>query len=153
MPRTIEAVQPVQGGTYIDGDERDAYVDRPMKLLGVQREGSARYGPRWVVEAVMLDSGEKVLIALAANATRDTMFGQVRDDLAADGADAYAPVCLYRKSREGGNAFWTFRTATSNELEAAAEAEAIEAETGSDDPGERDDEAAEAAGKRGKDHK
>jgi hypothetical protein len=134
MPRQIEAVQPVQGGNYIDGDERDGYVDRPMKLLGIQRQGQSKFGPRWVIEAVMLDSAEKVLIALAANATRDVMFGQVRDDLDAD-------------------PFWTFRTATDDELETAAEALALVDETsepvGSDDPGELD-EAATAASKRGK---
>jgi hypothetical protein len=153
MSRTIESVKPVQGGTYIDGADREGYVDRPMKLIGVQREGAARYGPRWVIEAAMLDSGEKVLIALAANQTRDTMFGQVRDDLAADGADAYEPVCLYRQSREGGNPFWTLRSATDEEIEAAALSDLIDPAdvddepTGSDDPGENDEAASAAAGK------
>lgn len=151
MTRQIEAVKPVQGGNYIDGADRDGYVDRPMKIIGIQRQTQSKFGPRWVIEAAMLDSGEKVLIALAANATRDTMFGQVRDDLDADGADAYEPVCLYRQARESGNPFWSLRTATDAELEAAAEAEAIEAEpTGSDDPGERDEAATTAKGKRGK---
>jgi len=148
MPgRTIESVKPVQGGTYIDGPERDAYIDRPMKLIGVQHERQARFGPRWVLQAAMLDSGEKVLIALAGNATRDTMFGQVRDDLEADGADAYEPVVLYRQAREGGNPFWTLRSASDDEIAAAEAAEPLD-ETGSDDPGERDEAAAE--GKRGK---
>jgi hypothetical protein len=155
MSRSIESVKPVQGGTYIDGADREGYVDRPMKLIGVQRESAARFGPRWVIEAAMLDSGEKVLIALAANATRDTMFTQVRDDLAADGADAYDPVCLYRQDREGGNAFWTLRSATDDEIEAAAlsdlESPEDDEPTGSDDPGENDEAATEAVkGKRGK---
>jgi hypothetical protein len=152
VARAIESVKPVTEGTYIDGADREAYIDRPMKLLGVQHEREARFGPRWVLQAAMLDSGEVVLIALAGNATRDVMFGQVRDDLAADGADAYEPVCLYRQSREGGNAFWTLRSATEAELIAADDAELVSAveddETGSDDPGERDGEAAAAAGKR-----
>lgn len=138
MTRSIESVKPVQGGTYIDGADRDAYVDRPMKLIGVQHERAAKFGPRWVLEAAMLDSGEKVLISLASNVTRDTMFGQVRDDLEADGADAYEPVCLYRQSREGGNPFWTLRSATADEIAAADEAEPIGADEpiGSDEPSE-----------------
>ena len=156
MSRTIESVKPVTEGTYIDGADREGYIDRPMKLLGVQHERQARYGPRWVINAAMIDSGEVVLIALADNPTRTAMFAQVRDDIAADGADAYDPVCLIRQSREGGNAFWTLRSATDEEI-AQAEAgvladdedtEAEDDETGSDDPGERDEAATAAAGKR-----
>ena len=153
MPRAIESVKPDDGGRYIDGDERDGYVDRPMKLQGVNFESKARFGPRWLVKAVMLDTAELVKISLADNPTRTTMFQQVREDIEADGADAYEPVVLYREApKGGGNSFWTFRTATSDELEAAAEAEAIEAEpTGSDDPGELDEAATAAA--KGKGHK
>ncbi len=150
MTRSIESVKPVQGGTYIDGPDRDAYVDRPMKLIGVQRQAQAKFGPRWLLEAAMLDSGEKVLISLSANATRDTMFAQVRDELDADGADAYEPVCIYRQDRPGGNAFWTLRSATADEIEAAENAEPVtdDEPTGSDDPGERDE--APAKGKAAK---
>ncbi len=150
MTRSIESVKPVQGGTYIDGPDRDAYVDRPMKLIGVQRQAQTKFGPRWVLEAVMLDSGERVLISLSANATRDTMFAQVRDDLDADGADAYEPVCIYRQDRPGGNAFWTLRSATADEIEAAETASEIADEvepTGSDDPGEQDEKAKGKAAK------
>jgi hypothetical protein len=125
MPRAIESVRPDNSGRYIDGDERDGYADRAMKLLSVNHERQARYGPRWVVQAVMIDSGEKVAISLADNATRSTMFGQVREDLEADGSDAYEPVCLYRQSREGGNAFWTFRSATPDEIATAETSEAL----------------------------
>jgi hypothetical protein len=159
MSRSIESVKPVQGGTYIDGADREGYVDRPMRLLGVQHEAQARFGPRWVVEAAMLDSGEKVLIALAGNQTRDTMFGQVREALDADGADAFEPMCLYLQDRPGGNAFWSLRSATDDEVEAAAladldgdEGDEPDEATGSDDPGELDEAATAAAGKgkRGK---
>jgi hypothetical protein len=160
MSRSIESVKPVQGGTYIDGADREGYVDRPMRLLGVQHEAQARFGPRWVVEAAMLDSGEKVLIALAGNQTRDTMFGQVREALDADGADAFEPMCLYLQDRPGGNSFWSLRSATDAEVEAAAladltdpadEGDEPDEPTGSDDPGENDEAATEAVkGKRGK---
>ena len=153
MARSIESVKPVTEGTYIDGADREGYIDRPMKLIGVQHEKAARYGPRWVVNAAMLDSGEKVLIALAGNPTRDTMFAQVRDDLDADGADAYDPVCLYRQDRPGGNPFWTLRSATDEEIaqaEAGVLADDEADDLGSDDPGERDEAATAAAGKRGK---
>lgn len=122
MPRTIESVRPENVGRYIDGDERDQYVDRPLKLIGVQHEPSARFGPRYLISAAVIDSGEKVAISLAENPTRRSMFDQVRADLEADGADAYEPVCLYRQSPDkGGNAFWTFRSATPDEIAKALE--------------------------------
>ena len=123
MARSIESAQPSLGSHFLDGDEREPYIDRPLRLVGVRHEPRARFGPRWVVDAVVLDTGELVSIALADNATRTTMFGTIRDDLSADGADAYAPVVLYRASREGGNSFWTFRSATDADYARFAEPE------------------------------
>jgi hypothetical protein len=119
VPRKFESVTPENQGTYIDGADREAYTERPMKLVGIRYEPTARFGPRHVITAAMLDSGELVAIALAANPTRLAMFARVQSDLDADGAEAYEPVCLIHASRSGGNAFWTFRTATDDELAAA----------------------------------
>jgi len=110
-------------GRYIDGDERVDYIDRPMRLQAAKFQPKALYGARWVIEAVMLDDGELVAIALADNPTRQARFAEVGASLAADGHDAYEPVCLYKQDQTGGgNPFWTFRSATEAEIEAAAEA-------------------------------
>lgn len=126
MPRKFEAVLPT-GARYVDGDDRAELADRPLKLQRARFEPKARYGPRWVIEALLLDSGEIIALGFADNPTRQGMFGQVAADLDADGADAYEPVVLYQ-SQTGQNPFWTFRSATDAEV---AEAEA--GQTGSDD--------------------
>lgn len=132
MGKAIESQRPDISGRYIDGDERDAYVDRPMKLTGVNFEPRGKFGPRWIVGAAMLDSGELVAISLADNPTRQTWFSAVREDLQNDGADAYDPIVLFRQAPAGGgNSFWTFRTATTEEVETAEASEVL-----GDDAGE-----------------
>ena len=151
MPRRFEDNAPA-AGRFVDGDERDDYTDRPMKLQTARFEPKATYGPRWVITAAMLDTGELVAIALADNATRTQRFSEVQADLAADGADAYEPVCLFRQGRvDGGNPFWTFRTATADEIAEAAET--LAAGPADDDGDEGDEGAASVAAdnkKRGK---
>ena len=149
MGKSFESTLPsADGGRYIDGDEREEYVDRAMKLLDARFEPKATFGPRWVIQAAMMDSGERVAIALAQDkkGVRDSIFAQVQADIETQGSDAFEPVCLYMAKPEGNaNGYWTFRSATAEEIAQALAAEPV----GSDDPGELD-EAATAAAKRGR---
>ena len=114
-------------GRYIDGDERVDYIDRPMRLQAAKFQPKALYGARWVIEAVMLDDGELVAIALADNPTRQARFSEVGASLAADGRDAYEPVCLYKQEQTGGgNPFWTFRSANEAEIISASEVHEVD---------------------------
>jgi hypothetical protein len=134
-------------GRYIDGDERSDYIDRPMRMQSARFQPKALYGPRWVIEAVMLDDGELVAIALADNPTRQARFGEVAASLAADGHDAYEPVCLFKQDQPGGgNPFWTFRSATDAELELAADLRESGGQV-DDDNGEPDEPEAAPKGK------
>lgn len=128
----FESVLPT-GARYVDGDERDEYVDRAAKITAVHHEPKAKFGPRWVIDAAMLDSGEIVAFTFAANPTRDTMFSNLAAGLDADGADAWEPVCLYMAEREGGHPYWTFRSATADEIAEAEAAEPITEAPGTDE--------------------
>lgn len=145
MPQKFESTQP-SAGRFVDGDERAEYTGRAMKLLDVQHQPSAKFGPRWVITAVMLDTGELIALAIADNATRTAMFGQVRAAIDADGADAYDPVCLLLQDRvDGGHPYWTFVSATDEQIAEAAEI--AETDAGDDDPeagGVPDDNPADA---------
>lgn len=121
MPRSIDSVKPT-GARFVDGDERLDLIDRPLRIVQVTHEPQARYGPRWVVTVAVLDTGEMVGIGLATNSTRDTFMAALREGLDADGADAWAPVVLYKDTSRGRNPYWTFRTATAEEI-AQAEAD------------------------------
>lgn len=118
--RSFEDLLPT-GARYVDGDERKEYTDRPLKFTAVHHEPKAQFGPRWVTDCAMLDTGELIALSFAANATRDTMFSNLAAGLEADGSDAWAPACLYMAERAGGHPFWTFRSATPEEIAQAAE--------------------------------
>lgn len=118
------------GARYVDGDERDPYMGRAMVLHRVINEPNARYGPRWVCEAAMLDSGEIIALGLAANPYRDAQLGAARAALIA--GDDIDPVVLYRDAAhpgKNGTLPWAFRSATDAEIEAAGVLAAAE-----DDP-------------------
>ena len=110
----IESMAP-SGAPYVDGDEREGYMGRAMLITHVTHEPNARFGPRWVVEVAMLDSGEAIALGLASNAYRDRQLGAVAS-LLADGGDV-DPVVLYRD--EAHNNSWAFRSAEDAEIEAA----------------------------------
>jgi hypothetical protein len=108
------------GARYVDGDEREPYMGRAMIMHRVINEPNARYGPRWVVEAALLDSGEIIALGLAANPYRDAQLGAARAALIA--GDEIDPVVLYRDTDhpgKNGTLPWAFRSATDAEIEAA----------------------------------
>lgn len=117
MPR-IEDHAPT-GARYVDGEERHGYIDRPMRLVAVTHEPNAKFGPRWVVTAAMLDTGEEIAIGLAANGYRDRQLGGVQRVLQ-DG-EGFDPVCLFIDPNVDGHP-WAFRTAEADEIAAATTA-------------------------------
>lgn len=122
MARSIESIQPT-GARYVDGDERAEYVNRPLIIQAVHPEPKAKYGPRHVIDAAVIDTGEIIGLAFGDNPTRVTMWATLIEGLAAEGTDAFAPVCLYLSdpAAEGGNNFWAFRSATDEEIAEARE--------------------------------
>lgn len=146
-PRSIESIQPT-GARYVDGDERAEYVDRPLVILAVHPEAKAKFGPRHVIDAAVIDTGEIIGLAFTDNPTRVTMWTTLIEGLAAEGKDAFAPVCLYLSdpASEGGNKFWAFRSATEAEIAEAGE----EAKASDDGAGDEPEPKPEAKGKAAK---
>ena len=110
---TIEALAP-SGAPFVDGADRDEYMGRPMLIHGVTHEPNARFGPRWVVEVALLDSGEAIALGLTSNPHRDRLMGTVRAAL--DEGTDIDPVILFRDEAHRGS--WSFRSATYAEIEA-----------------------------------
>ena len=115
----IENYEPTSA-PYVDGADREPYIGRACVIRGVQDDPKARYGPRWVVEVAMLDSGEAVAFGLAKNAWRDRVMGAIMSAL--DDGEDIDPVVLFRDSAhpgKNGQMPWSFRSATDAEVEAA----------------------------------
>ena len=135
----VESYQPTSA-PYVDGPDREPYIGRPCIIKGVQDDPKARYGPRWVVEVAMLDSGEVIALGLAKNAWRDRVMGGIAAAL--DDGEDIDPVVLFRDADhpgKNGQLPWSFRSATDAEIEAAGI-----------DAAEGDDTAPEPTGKKGK---
>ncbi len=120
---TIEGLAP-SGAPFVDGPDREPYMNRAMLIHGVTHEPNARFGPRWVVEVALLDSGEAIALGLASNAFRDRLLGSVRE--AVSDGESIDPVILFRDEAHNGS--WSFRSATDAEVEAAGQAAAGEPE-------------------------
>ncbi len=123
MARTFETAVPqlvglADLGTFVNEAGKDELVNKaaPLALRRVASDDLNRYGPRWIVSAVRLDTGELVAIGMPKNPTRDAQFAYLRDALADPEGDEFAPVVLIRVGRKDA---MTFRTATSAELAAA----------------------------------
>jgi hypothetical protein len=136
----IESYEP-SGAPFIDGPDREPYIGRACVIQRVIDDPKARYGPRWVVEAAFLDSGEVVALGMGKNPWRDQVMGGLA--LVLSDGESIDPVVLFRDTDHMGankQAPWSFRSATDAEIEAAGQLAAVE-----DDPTE-----AEPTPKRGK---
>ena len=124
MPRRFEEAVPTgfgDIGRFVDGDERRELAGEPLRLDGVMDDPYGKFGARWIVSAVVLATGERIAIGLAKNANRDRQLASLRDTLADPTDEGIEPVVLEsRKPAHGGNAFWTFRSATDDELAGVA---------------------------------
>ena len=105
------------GGRYVDGEERHGYMGRAARITDVVHEPNARFGPRWVVTLAMLDDAEEIALGLADNGYRTRQLGGVMAGLHA-GQD-FDPVVLYIDEAIEGKP-WAFRSATDEEIAAAA---------------------------------
>jgi hypothetical protein len=134
MPRWEDTVPTGLGdiGRFVDGDERRELAGEPLRLVEVTHDPFGKFGPRWIVSAVVMGTGEKIAIGLAANPNRDRQLTAARDALAA-GTDVDPVVLETRKPVAGGNAFWTFRSATDDEL---ADVPPVGADDGDDEDGD-----------------
>ncbi len=120
---TLTANPAAEAGRFVDSAERDALAGQALRIVGMVHDARNRYGPRWLVSVVVLANGEKLAIGLADNDARNAMYPAIAAVLDDEGADGIDPVVLYRqKPDKGGNPFWNFRTATSEEIDAAADA-------------------------------
>lgn len=143
MPRRFEDAVPTgfgDIGRFVDGDERRDLAGEPLSLAGVMDDPFGKFGARWIVSAAILATGEKIAIGLAKNSNRDRQLATLRELL--DGGETLDPVVLEsRTPAHGGNKFWTFRSATDDELAGTAELPTDDEGPATSDDAEPDDEA------------
>lgn len=102
-------------GRFVDAEDKDALEGEPLRLERITFDSRNQYGPRWIVSAYVLTTGEKVAIGLASNPNRDAIMDAGQAALARD--EALDPVMLYQQAPTGGgNPFWAIRDATDAEL-------------------------------------
>ncbi len=131
MSRTFETAVPqlvglADLGTFLDSDGKDELINGavPLVFRRVVPDQLNRYGPRWIVSATRLDTGEVVAVGMPQNPTRNAQFEALAAALAEDDAEPFDPVCLIRVGKKDA---MTFRTATSAEVDATIAAQATDA--------------------------
>lgn len=138
----VESYQP-SGAPYVDGSDRDPYIGRPMVIQRVIDDPEARFGPRWVVEVALLDSGEIIALGLSKNPWRNRLMAALA--LAISDGEDIDPVVLFKDTEHMGankQAPWSFRSATDDEIEAAGK---LAADGDDNDEDDEDGEDADAA--------
>lgn len=133
-------------GRFIGKEEKHALAGRALAIQSVRDDGGHRYNgkpaPRWLVSVSDLATGELIALGMAKNDGRDATYPALAAVLADEGPEGLEPVVLYLADQpKGGNAFWSFRTATADEIAAA---EAMR-EAAADDDEPDDDPAADDA--------
>ena len=115
----FEDLAPATLPRFVDGEGKNALAHEPLRILAIRHEPAARFGPRYVVEAAIISTGEMVSIGLADNSGRQAIFAKIDAHLIAGGE--IDPVVLdWITPAEGkGNPFRAFRSATDEELAAA----------------------------------
>jgi hypothetical protein len=140
--RTVHSFEDfsLPAGRFLNADDRAQLDGCALSISSLVLQPKARFGARWLATAVVLATGEQLLIGLSNNDARQAIFGGIQAAL--DAGDAIAPVVLYRAEPvpPATNSYWTFRTATDDEVEAPKAPEFAD-----DDDGETDDPAAVAA--------
>lgn len=111
-------------GRYVNAADKAALAENAvaLQIVAASHEPRATFGPRWLIDAAILATGETVAIDFAsANAagepivSRMLMFGELAARLAE--GERFDPVILVRVSPVGGgNSYWTFRDATDAEI-------------------------------------
>lgn len=119
----IEDIAPRRTGRWLDKDGRAAIDGCPIQLVDVSEEVNGTYGPRWVIEAAVLATGEVVLIGLGGttkrgkeevdNAGRRHVLSAIATAL--EDHETVDPVVMFRDG-DGPDAPWVFRSAEADEL-------------------------------------
>lgn len=117
----IEDLAPSMG-RFMDAEGKAELEGQALRIADVRVDNANKYGPRWLVVAGVMSTGELITIGLAKNGGRDALFGKIAGLLAQ--GETVDPVCLYQHQPEKGHPFWTFRSASADELHAAEAAEA-----------------------------
>ncbi len=108
-------------GRYVNAADKAMLAELavPLLLRGVVFQKRATFGPRWLVDAAAIATGELIAVDFADNPTRAAMFDTLASAL--DGGETFDPVVLVRVTPDGGgNPFWTFEDATDEQLAANA---------------------------------
>src|ERR1035437_4343125 len=119
----VEDIAPKRAGRFLDAEDRAALSGVPLQLTTIDYEPGAMFGPRWLIGAAVLATGEEVLIGLGAltgpqgakveNVGRAAVLTKIKAAMEA-GTDV-DPVILYREPKYGSP--WLLRSATDDELE------------------------------------
>ncbi len=100
-------------GRFVNAAERADLAGQPLRILSVRDDEHNRYGARWLVSVVVIETGEKVALGFAKNAARDSASPTLAAVIAEVGPDGTDPVVLMRQTpAKGGNSFWTFADAS-----------------------------------------
>src|ERR1035437_9848944 len=62
----VEDIAPKRAGRFLDAEDRAALSGVPLQLTTIDYEPGAMFGPRWLIGAAVLATGEEVLIGLGA---------------------------------------------------------------------------------------
>ena len=119
----VEDIAPKRAGRYLDAEDRAALAGVPLKLYTIDYEPKAMFGPRWLIGAAVVATGEGVLIGLGAetgpegakveNAGRAAVLTKIASAIEAE--TDIDPVILFHEAKHGSP--WLLRSATEAELE------------------------------------
>lgn len=132
MPRPMESVapaRPVAFGQFIDEERKAALVMSPLAVLSVRFDRDHTYQgklqPRWLLDVVELSSGDVLCPTFGSNSARDSILaalGKLIDenpDNEPAGSVVEPIVMFMQQGKPGSNPWWSFRTATDEELAGA----------------------------------
>ena len=119
----VEDIAPKRAGRFLDAGDRAALSGVPLQLTTIDYEPGAMFGPRWLIGAAVVATGEEVLIGLGAqtgeegakveNVGRAAVLGKIKAAIE-DGTEV-DPVILYHEPKHGSP--WLLRSATEDELD------------------------------------
>ena len=119
----VEDIAPKRAGRFLDAEDRAALSGVPLQLVTVDYEPNAMFGPRWLLGAAVVATGEEVLIGLGAetgpegakveNVGRAAVLTKIAAAIEA-GTDI-DPVILFHEAKHGSP--WLLRSATEDELD------------------------------------
>lgn len=116
-------------GRFIDEDERAAIAGTPLSIVAIREDFGHTYNgspsPRWLMDAVHLETGELICPTFGSNPVRDRAFSAASKAL--DAGKELSPVVMLQtgKAKPGQSPYWVIRSATPDELAAAGFSEPL----------------------------